>query len=283
MSDHKDRLNNKYRSLIEKYGPWALVTGASDGIGREFASYLANIGIHLVLVARRQQVLDELADALSERHGIQTSVIAADLSGEEGVHRVVRETQDVDIGLLVASAGFGTSGHFIDSPLAAELEMLDVNCRAVLNLAHVFGQRFSKRRGGGIVLMSSIVAFQGVPRAANYAATKAYIQSLAEGLYHELAPHGVDVVASAPGPIHSGFAVRAKMHLGMALQPSAVAGATLSRLGRQNTVRPGWLSKLLEIALTLPRWARVRIMTIVMNGMTKPQREYTAPERPGGA
>jgi short-subunit dehydrogenase len=283
MKDNKNRLNNKYKNLRDKYGPWGLVTGASDGIGREFARYLAKAGINVALVARRQHVLDELAGTLSERHGVQTKVIVADLSGEVGLQTVVEETQALDIGLFVAGAGFGTSGNFIDSPLAQELEMLDVNCRAVLKLTHVFGRRFARRQSGGIVLMSSIVAFQGVPRAANYAATKAYVQSLAEALHIELAPHGVDVVAAAPGPIHSGFAARANMQMTMALQPSAVVAATLSKLGRQTTVRPGWLSKLLEIALTLPRWARVRIMTRVMKGMTRHQKELTATEQPGGA
>jgi short-subunit dehydrogenase len=108
-----------------------------------------------------------------------------------------------------------------------------------------------------------------VARAAHYAATKAYVQSLAEGLRLELAPHGVDVVACAPGPVDSGFAARADMRLGNALRPEAVATETLTALGRRGTVRPGWLSKVLTAALTLPRWARVRIMAIVMGGMTR--------------
>jgi hypothetical protein len=118
--------------------------------------------------------------------------------------------------------------------------------------------------------MSSVVAFQGVPRAANYAATKAYVQSLAEGLRAELRPLGVDVVASAPGPVHSGFAERAGMRMGLALTPSAVASATLAALGRRGTVRPGWLSKLLGWSLALlPRWVRVRVMALVMGGMAQ--------------
>jgi short-subunit dehydrogenase len=109
-----------------------------------------------------------------------------------------------------------------------------------------------------------------VPRAANYAATKAYVQSLAEGLRGELMPFGVDVIASAPGPIDSGFARRAHMTLSMTGTPSSVAAGTLRALGRVQTVRPGFVSKLLELALSLlPRWGRVRIMARVMAGMTK--------------
>ena len=100
---------------------------------------------------------------------------------------------------------------FIDSDLEVELNMIDLNCRSLAQMTHTFGGRFAKRGRGGIVLMSSLVAFQGVPRAANYAATKAYVQSLAEGIRAELKPLGVSVLASAPGPVKSGFGARAGM------------------------------------------------------------------------
>ena len=118
--------------------------------------------------------------------------------------------------------------------------------------------------------MSSLVAFQGVPRAANYAATKAFIQSFAEGLGHELGPRGVDVLATALGPVRSGFATRAAMTMARAQTPDEVAGATLRARGRRRTVRPGLLAKLLELSLkVLPRWGRVRMMAAVMAEMTK--------------
>jgi short-subunit dehydrogenase len=148
--------------------------------------------------------------------------------------------------------------------------MIDVNCRAVAGQALHFGRMMAARRRGGLILMSSLLAFQGVPRAANYAATKAYIQTLAEGLAVELAPFDVDVVASAPGPILSGFAARAGMRMGRAQEPQVVADGTLAALGRKVTVRPGWLSRLLEASMTgLPRALRVRIMALVMAGMTR--------------
>lgn len=259
------------------YGPWALVTGASDGIGREIAVQLAEAGLHLVLVARRREILESLAGDLASRSGVEARVVAADLGRPEGVETVVSATADLDVGLLVAAAGFGTSGPFLASDLTTELEMVDVNCRAVAALSHHFGQRFARRGCGGLVLMSSIVAFQGVPRSANYAATKAYVQSLAEGLRSELARYGVDVLASAPGPVHSGFAERAGMQMGKALSPDAVARGTLAALGRRGTVRPGWLSKLLGGSLALlPRWGRVRIMTAVMGGMTRHRNDFQA-------
>lgn len=249
-----------------KYGPWAVVTGASEGIGREFARQLAGRGVDLVLVARRRELLESLARTLP----VATKVVAADLATPDGVARAIAACDGLAVGLLVAAAGFGTSGDFVGGDVARELAMVDVNCRAVAALAHHFGGRFARQRRGGIVLMSSLVAFQGVPRASNYAATKAYVQSLAEGLRVELAPFGVDVVSSAPGPIRSGFERAAGMRMGAAGTPASVAAGTLAALGRRGTVRPGWLSKLLEWSLALlPRQGRVRMMGVVMGGMTK--------------
>jgi short-subunit dehydrogenase len=257
-----------------RYGPWAVVTGASDGIGREMARHLAEAGVHLVLVARGETRLSALAQQLRESHGTDTRVLAVDLAETAGVEALVEATDSLEVGLLAACAGFGTSGRFVDSSLARELELLDVNCRAVAALAHSFGRRFAAQGRGGLVLMSSIVAFQGVPFSAHYAATKAYVQSLAEGLHVELAPSGVDVVASAPGPVHSGFAARADMRMGQALAPRDVALETLEALGRRMTVRPGGLSKVLGYSLsTLPRRGRIWMMQKIMKGMTRHQGE----------
>ncbi|MGJ4919002.1 SDR family NAD(P)-dependent oxidoreductase [Bradyrhizobium oligotrophicum] len=256
--------------LRRAYGTYAVVTGASDGIGRAVAMRLAEAGFGLVLVARRRAVLEALAAELEPRTPIRPVVITADLSVPDDVDRIARETADLDVGLLVAAAGFGTSGPFVDGDLAAELNMIDVNCRALAQLTHLFGRRFAARRRGGIVLMSSLVAFQGVPRAANYAATKAFVQSLAEGLAPELKPFGVDVLASAPGPVMSGFGQRAHMTIRSGQTPDEVAVGTLNMLGRRTTVRPGFLAKALEASLMLlPRSARAAMLARVMAGMTQ--------------
>ncbi|MBD2075488.1 SDR family NAD(P)-dependent oxidoreductase [Phormidium sp. FACHB-592] len=261
------------KRLSTRYGPWALVTGASSGIGREMVLRLAEAGINLVLIARSQTVLEQMAVALTSQHGIEVRVFVLDLSLAAGVETLVVATQDLDIGLLVAAAGFGTSGLFLNSLLEQEMEMLNVNCRSLLELIWHFGQRFAMRGRGGMVLMSSIVGFQGMPFAAHYAATKAYVQALAEALYVELAPMGIDVLAAAPGPTHSGFATRAGMQMGMALKPEDIALPILNALGRRSVLLPGVLSKLLTYSLVpLPRWSRVQIMGGVMGSMTKHQR-----------
>src|SRR5262245_33211143 len=275
--------SRRQQRFCARYGPWAVVTGASSGIGREFALRLAESGLNLVLVARRKAVLDQLAADLAAKHGIEARVVELDLTRETGVETLGAATRDLDVGLLVAAAGFGTSGPFLDSPLDQELEMLDVNCRSLLASCWHFGRRFAERGRGGMVLLSSIVGFQGAPNAAHYAATKAYVQALAEALYVELSPLGVDVLAAAPGPTHTGFAARAGMRMGMALNPADVAQPALDALGRRSTVRPGFLTKLIACALApLPRWARVRIMGRVMRGMTKHRLRAAEPDHRQG-
>jgi uncharacterized protein len=258
----------------ERYGPWALITGASDGIGREFAATLARQGMHVVLVARRESLLAALAEQLTRDYGVACRVIAMDLGASDAAKKVDDSTRDLDIGLVIAAAGFGASGLFLSSDLDNELDMLAVNCGSALALAHRFGHRYGQRfahgKRSGLVLFSSLVGFQGVPGSAHYAATKGYIQSLAEGIAPEFAAKGIDVLASAPGPVHTGFASRAGMRMGKALIPSQVVASTLAALGHRTTVRPGWLSKLLGWSLAmLPRWGRTRVLAVIMRGMVQ--------------
>src|SRR5947209_13497914 len=272
-------------SLLGQYGPWAVVTGASDGIGRAVATALAGHGFGVVLVARRAAALEDLARSLEARNGVATRVLAADLSLPDQAARVERETRDIDVGFFFAAAGFGTSGPFVEAEIEYELNMIDVNCRALVQSTHAFARRFVARGGGGIVLMSSLVAFQGVPRAAAYAATKAFVQTFAEGLARELKPLGVDVLASAPGPVKSGFGARAGMAIRSGHTPDEVVRATLPSLGRRTTVRPGLLAKGLEASLAaLPRALRVRALERVMAGLTRdPANDVGAPGPAGGA
>lgn len=249
-----------------RYGPWAVVTGASSGIGQACARELAAAGLNLVLVARREAELTALATEL----GGERRVIATDLATTAGLAQVEAATKDLDVGLLVAAAGFGASGDFLAGDPAAEVAMLDVNCRATLLHSLHFGRRFAARGRGGLVLFGSLVGFQGAPSAAHYAATKAYVQTLGEGLHVELASRGVDVLVAAPGPVHSGFGARARMKMGAADDATRVARVTLSALGHRMTVTPGPLGKFLTWSLmTAPRSLRTRIMGKIMGGMMR--------------
>lgn len=265
-------LSQDKKRLLSRYGEWAIVTGASSGIGRELAERIAEAQLHLVLVARRGDVLDAFAKELRAKYGIQTRTVVADMETAEGIAAVITATQHLSVGLLVASAGYGTSGGFLAGDIQAEVKMLRVNCEALLVLTHHFGRVFAQQGRGGIILLSSMVAFQGVPFAANYAATKAYVQSLAEALYVELKPMGVDVLAAAPGPVATGFGQRADMRMNGALTPQQIGVPILRALGRNSTVLPGFLTKFLVASLRmLPRWGKVHAMKLVMSGMTQHQ------------
>jgi short-subunit dehydrogenase len=263
------------KKLHARYGEWALVTGASSGIGRELTKLLADARFNLVINSRHLEKLKELAAELKATYSVEVRVVDADLSAAAGTEKLIQACQDLNIGLLISSAGFGTSGLFLDTSLVSEIEMLRVNCEAVLSLTHHFSRKFMQQRRGGIIFLSSLVAFQGVPYAANYAATKAYIQSLAEALAIELKPFGIDVLAASPGPVDSGFGQRANMKMGVALKPSAIGAPILRALGRKTNVVPGLLSKVLVYSLrTVPRWAKIRIMQKVMAGFTRHQTRH---------
>lgn len=254
-----------------RYGPWALITGASDGIGQALATRIAAQGVHVVLVARNRARLDALAVELSAAHGVEALVVATDLTDPAGADDVEYKTRQLDIGLAVLAAGFGTTGSFVDSPLADELDMIAVNITAVTRLTHTFAQRMVARRGGGILLFGSIVGWQGVPGQAGYAATKAYVQNFAEGLHRELAPLGVDVLSVAPGPVDTGFGARAGLTMSAGTTADVVADASLRALGHRTTVVPGAQGKFLTASLwLLPRRLRSRILGRVIAGMRTP-------------
>lgn len=259
--------------LKTSYGPWALITGASSGIGLELATRLAEAGLNVLLHGRRALALQRISQDLKERFAVQTDIVSADLATDDGVQELLQAARKKPIGLVIASAGFGTSGLFHQGNVADEVNMLRVNCEALMVLVHYFGNQFTRQNRGGIILLSSMVGFQGVPYAAHYAATKAYVQSLGEALAVELKPYGVDVLTAAPGPVSSGFEMRANLKMNMAMRPDQIAIPILKALGRQSTILPGFLTKFLVGSLrTVPRWAKVLIMQKVMGGMTAHQR-----------
>jgi uncharacterized protein len=262
--------NDRLSARFKRYGAYAMVTGASEGIGRCFAEELAKAGMNVVLVARREEHLNALAKDLEARYAVLCPVITTDLSNEAQLDKLIEITDSLDIGLLVCNAGFGTAGNFLDSAIETEMNMLCVNCAALTRLVHHFGRKFKNKGTGGVVLLSSIVATQGVARSAHYAASKAYVQTLGEGLQQEWRGSGLDVLLVAPGPVETGFAKRSQMRLGRAASPQVVAVQSLQALGRQNTIHPGGLAKLMALALaTTPRALRVKIMSTIMGSMTR--------------
>lgn len=257
-----------HRSVMSRLGPWGLVTGATSGIGAALAVQLARAGMRLVITGRSPARLTEAAESLRGAGAPEVRVVVVDLASADGPERVALATEGLDLGLVVLNAGFGTSGRFIDASLSEERELLAVNCGALLGMAWHFGRRLAARGRGSLVFVGSVLGFQGTPLAANYGASKAYVQALGEALAVELGQVGVDVLVAAPGPTHSGFAGRAGMTMGVAMDSEAVARGIYRSLGRRGTVFPGWLSKLLRgLMMGLPRWVAARIFAVALGGM----------------
>jgi len=230
-------------------GRWALVTGASAGIGEAFARELAKRGMNVALAARREDRLRALADEIGTAHRIRTLVLPADLGREGAAEALWAAAADSrEIHLLVNNAGFGLKGPFAELPLERQAEMVRVNCIAPLELAH-HALRHMAGRGGGIVNVASIAGYQPIPLMATYAASKAFVVAFSEALTEEAREHGVRVVVVNPGPVKTEFQAVAGTAVrdtapGM-LTPEQIVEAALSGLeaGRR-TVTPGLFNRL---------------------------------------
>ncbi len=181
------------------FGPWAIVTGASSGIGKEFARQLAASGLHVVLVARRLSTLEELGGRLTTEFGVQYRAVGVDLAEEHFLSKLEEATHDLDIGLVVSNAGTWMLGDFVTMDDRRLQRSLHLNVEAHLDVAHHFGQHLAKRRRGGLLLTASTAGLQGIPFSAEYAAAKAYVLALGEGLHGELQKVGVHVTVLLPG------------------------------------------------------------------------------------
>ena len=260
--------NPRQQRFRSRYGAWALVTGASDGIGKALAAQVAAQGLNAVLSARRRDRLETIARDLAAAHGVETLVIAADLTRPNGVDQLEQQTRHLDIGLVILSAGFATSGPFPEAALAPELEMVCLNVTVVTRLAHTSARQMVDKGRGGIMLVGSLLGRQGVPGMSSYAATKAYVHILAESLHHELKPRGIDVLLVQPGLVHTGLAARAGLKYGSASRPEVVARASVAALGKRASVIPGVRARFLVASLALlPRRVRSRFIGDVFHRM----------------
>lgn len=246
-----------------RYGPWALVAGASAGLGEAFARALAARGLHLVLLARRREALERLALALRAAHGVEVRVAPCDLARGDLAEEAGRFTAGLEVGLLVYNAAHSVIGPFVERPLEEHLRVVDVNCRGPVALAHALGGAMAQRGRGGIVLMSSLAASQGNPLLASYAASKAFALVLAEGLWAELRSRGVDVVACRAGATRTtGFAASRPRRRVPLSDPDDVARRALDALGRGPSLVTGAVNRIAAFTFgrLLPRRLSIRIM-----------------------
>jgi hypothetical protein len=249
--------------FVERYGPWALIAGASEGIGAAFSCALAQRGLNLVLVARRLEPLKALEREIAGFGPLQVRCVSLDLARADAAALLEEELADIDVGLVVYNAALAPVGAFLEIPLGEQLAAIDVNVRGPLAMAHGFGRRLAARGRGGIVLLSSLTAFQGSPFVATYGASKSFLLTLAEGLWFELAPHGVDVLAVCAGATRTpSYLRRSSRKAPGELEPDQVAHEALARLGRGPSMIPGrfnrFASQLMRRAL--PRRTTVRLM-----------------------
>jgi uncharacterized protein len=256
-------------------GKWALVTGASSGFGVEFATLLAERRMNLVLVARRTDVLEQLAQRLRSAHEVRVIVEGLDLSsagsGTELKQRA--DAQGIVVEALVNNAGYGLYGDFVEQPLSNTRNMLELNIVAMTELTRVFAADMVARGSGYILLIASLLGFQAVPGYAAYAASKAYVLNFGEALHEELKPHGVSVTVLAPGASATAFADAASqrdtriLRLLM-MQPRSVAAIGIdAMLSRRVTVLAGVRNKMITLSNRFtPRRAQALIMKRVFGG-----------------
>lgn len=249
----------------QKYGPWALIAGGSEGIGGAYADEIAKNGINVVLIARRSELLNSKAKVLTETYGVVVKTIRMDLAETNMLQEITARTHDLEIGLLVYNAASASVGSFFDSTLQDEEMRLNVNCRGPLNLVYWFGKKMIERKRGGIILMSSQSGLRGGPFYSHYAATKAYNIVLAESLWYEFRPYNVDVLACIAG-LTSSPELMKTVDQGKAkgeyfMTPEEVAREAMKALGKQPSIISGEKNRSIqEYMSSVPRQQAIELV-----------------------
>lgn len=227
--------------FVAKYGPWAVIAGASEGTGACYAEQLAAMGFNLVLVSRRLEALEALGTRLADAHGIRFRALTADLRQPEAAGQMVAATADLDVGLYVSNAGADGAGNsFLDSPVERSLDLLSMNAATVVRAVHAFGNRFKTRGKGGFVIMSSGAGLGGQPWLVMYSATKAFELNFAESLWAELDGQDIDIIGVA-APMMDTPTLRREtagtgFDLSNAYDPAEVVHLALATLGKEPLV-----------------------------------------------
>jgi len=260
-------------AFAESYGPWAVVAGASEGVGAGFAGAVAERGLNVVLLARRQQVLDEVAARIEADHGVQVRAVAVDLAEPGAAGRVVDATSDLEVGLFMYNAGADPDYcHFLTNSAKTAVGMVHRNCVVPTELGYHFAGPMVERGRGGVILVGSAAGFAGAPNMVVYSATKSFDMVLAEGLWAELKPRGVDVLACVTGatltPNFMDNTPKEKWSGVFPLEPSQVAAEGLANLDRGPIHIAGAMNRGVHALFShLPRRAVVGLMTRIANGL----------------
>ena len=249
-------------NLQRKYGNKALVTGASSGIGEQFARQLAASGIDLLITARSERRLQQLADELEHKYKVNIRIAACDLSDSQQLDALIEEAKAMDPGLVVCNAGFGAKGDFLTHDYNQVEAMYQTNSLAPSKLAyHLLPNMVAKRRGG-FIFTGSVEGEVAFPYSAPYAASKAFVHSLARSLWLEMKPHNVDILLLAPGSTDTAAPIKQGMTKNQLIglqSPAFVADEALQALGRKMTLTPGFVNvAFISIFKLLPRkWSTI--------------------------
>jgi short-subunit dehydrogenase len=238
----RDRFGKRAVPLTERYGKWALVTGASAGIGAEFARALAREGLSCVLTARREDRLSGLAMELEQKFHVHTRVVPVDLALADGPDRLIAAVDDLEIAFLVNNAGYGHAGRFAKQDGERLRNMVQLNCVTPVVLTSRLLAGMQARGRGAVVITGSIAGAQPVPFNGVYAATKVFDRYFGEALWAEQFGTGIDVLVLEPGPTETEFQSVAGETAHPGEHPAAVVATALEALGRQPSVISGWLN-----------------------------------------
>lgn len=240
LADARDHFSEVRKPMRARYGEWALVTGASAGLGAEFARAMARDGVSCVLTARRGEKLQELADELEKRHRVETRIVVADLSASDGADVVARGCEGLEIGVIINNAGFGYSGRFDKQATDRLRDMVMVNCVAPVVLTSTLLPGMRERGKGAVIITGSVAGRQPLPLHGVYSATKAFDMLLGEALYIELADAGIDVLVLEPGSTETEFQQVAGEIPHAGQSAADVVDVAMTALGQQPTVISGW-------------------------------------------
>jgi uncharacterized protein len=258
----------------QRYGSWALIAGASEGIGAAFADSLARRGMNLVLAARRPGPLAALSDEVRAHHHVETVCLEGDLADTAFLDCLATACESIDLGLLVYNAAHSPIGEFVDLPTADLMKVVDVNVRAPLLLVRALLPRMLARGRGGVILMSSLAGMIGAPRVAPYAASKAFSRILAQALWYEVKGKNIDMLACCAGATRTpGYANASDKDAPGTLDPADVAEQALRALGHGPTMVPGRVNRLADFFLNrlVSRKAAVTIMGASTSGLVRPK------------
>jgi uncharacterized protein len=261
-----------------KYGPWAVVTGASSGIGLEICHELARRGLNIVAVARNEELLNLIKTELESTCAVEVRPLVLDLGISSSLAKLLEETRELDIGLVVPCAGTVEVGDFAKIDLSAQQCIVQLNVVHPLSLTHAFSGKFIERKRGGVLLVSSTFGFQGVPYFATYAASKAFILALAEALRFELEKFDIDVAVLSPGLTATNMTKRLPIDFRklpmVAMTAKEVAEAGVGALHRKATAVPGLINKIFVFMnrLTPRKFPVVLLGFMIKNAFDKPHK-----------